>query len=226
VGYGPAPHQPSYGPPAAVPPPYVQQPGWRPHPVPPPKQNKVGKWIGLSVAAVAVLMWVGSCASVLKGLGDSSDNSSNSSDSSSGSGSASAKALPDPKPVTYKGINIPDGYYVQFADSPPKPLNDDDGFYSGDLSYYDRDLRSGNDRIVLLNNAQQGSLKTCREETRYAESVSLSQLSKGSQFCVHTGSGHIALVTFRGTASENDPSDYVSLDFTIWRNAEEPSSQG
>ncbi|MEU2287593.1 serine/threonine-protein kinase [Streptomyces sp. NPDC013178] len=231
--YGPAgpppqpqpPFPPSYGPPTAPRPPFVQQPGWRPHPVPPPKQNKVGKWIAVTAGVVMGLFWLGSCASLIKGLGDNADGSSTSG-SGGTSSSASAKPLPDPKPVSYKGINIPDGYYVQFADSPPKPRDDDDGFYSGDLSYYDGDLRSGNDKIVLLNNAQQGSLKTCRDETRYAESVSLSQLSKGSQFCVHTSSGHIALVTFRGTASENDPSDYVSLDFTIWRNAEEPSGQG
>ncbi|GKQ34225.1 serine/threonine-protein kinase [Streptomyces sp. A012304] len=225
VGYGPAVHhQPSYGPPAApAPPAFGRQPGWRPLPVPP-KRNNVGKWIGIGIAAVMGLFWLSSCASVLKGLGDSSDGSSGS--SGSASGSASAKPLPDPKPVSYRGINIPDGYYVQFADSPPRPKDDEGNFYSSDLSHYDDELRSGNDRIVLLNNAQQGSLKTCREETRYAESVSLSQLSKGSQFCVHTGSGHIALVTYRGSAPESDPSDYVSLDLTIWRNAEDPDAEG
>jgi hypothetical protein len=40
---------------------------------------------------------------------------------------------------------------------------------------------------------------------------------------VHTTSGHIALITFKGTAPKGDPSDYVSVDLTIWRNAEEPS---
>ncbi|MFI6033051.1 serine/threonine-protein kinase [Streptomyces sp. NPDC051315] len=219
--------QPSYGPPAptAPRPPFVQQPAWRPHPLPPPKQNKAGKWIGITVGVVAGLFWLGSCASFIQGLDDSSDSSS-SSGGSDGTGSSSAEPLPDPKPVTYQGVNIPDGYYVQFADSPPKPLNDDVDIYYSDLYYYDDALRSSDDKIVLLNNAQQGSLQTCREETRYAESVSLSQLSKGSQFCVHTGSGHIALVTFRGTAPQSDPSDYVSLDLTIWRNAEEPSSAG
>ncbi|MFF8968372.1 serine/threonine-protein kinase [Streptomyces sp. NPDC014995] len=218
------PFQPSYGPPTVPRPPFVQQPGWRPHPVQPPKQNKVGKWIGVTVGVVMGLFWLGSCASFIRGLDDSSAGSANA--AGGGSGSASAEPLPDPKPVSYQGINIPDGYYVQFADSPPKPLNDDVDIYYSDLYYYDDQLRSSDDKIVLLNNAQQGSLKTCREETRYAESVSLSQLSKGSQFCVHTGSGHIALVTFRGTAAQSDPSDYVSLDLTIWRNAEDPSSEG
>ncbi|MEV6176254.1 serine/threonine-protein kinase [Streptomyces sp. NPDC052015] len=232
--------QQAYGPPTAPRPPFVQQPAWRPQPLPPPKQNKVGKWIGISVGVVMGLIWLSSCASFLKDLGDSSDGSRNSSSSTGGggsSGSTSPEPLPDPTPVTYTGINIPESYYVRFADSPPKPVEASDGSsprYEGDsdLYYYDaggwdndRLLGSYGEKVVLLNNAQKGSLATCRSETRYTKEVQLSQLSKGSQMCVHTSSGHIALVTFRGSAPENDPSDYVSVDITVWRNAEEPSTQ-
>ncbi|BBC36761.1 hypothetical protein SGFS_080550 [Streptomyces graminofaciens] len=204
--------------------PYPQPPHtWhrhpQPHPLPVKPRRTAGSWVGIGIAVVVGLFWLGSCASVLKSIGDSDDSANG----SGGSSSTSTKPLPDPKPVTYKGINIPAEYYVQFEDSPPKPQDDDTSIYYSDLYYSDDALRSGNDKIVLLNNAQQGSLKTCREETRYAETVSLSQLSKGSQLCVHTGSGHIALVTYRGTAPEGDPSDYVSVDLTIWRNAEEAS---
>ncbi|MFH8799792.1 serine/threonine-protein kinase [Streptomyces sp. NPDC017936] len=209
---------PAYGPPAAPRPPFGRQPAWRPQPLPPPKPNKAGKWIGICAGVVAGLFWLGSCASFLQDLGDSSDRSTVTGADES---PASARPLPDPTPVGYRGINIPDGYLVRFADSPPKPLDYDDGsVFSGDLYYYEDRLGSFDDRIVLLNNAQQGTLKTCREETRYAESVSLSQLSKGARLCVHS-SGHIALVTFRGSAAATDPSDYVSVDLTIWRNAEE-----
>ncbi|MFF8189926.1 serine/threonine-protein kinase [Streptomyces bobili] len=230
-----APYQPSYGPPTYGPPtvpqppfPHQQhahpQPAWRP--LPPPKKNQAGKWIGISIAAVMGLSWLGGCASFIKELGDSSDASATSGGTG---GSASARPLPDPQPVTYKGINIPKDYYIRFADSPPKPIEDNSSYDNedADLYYYDvyeDALSSQGDKIVLLNNAQQGSLKTCREETRYAERVSLSQLSKGSQLCVHTTSGHIALVTFRGTAAESDPSNYVSVDLTLWRNAEDPSA--
>ncbi|MFF3844206.1 serine/threonine-protein kinase [Streptomyces sp. NPDC002328] len=228
AGFGPAPHpQPhplSYGPPAMAPPPYARQP----HPLPLPPKNRAGKWIAVTAGVVMGLFWLGSCASALMDLGDTADTSSTSGDSgrSDSADTGSSRPLPDPRPVTHKGINIPDGYYVQFADSPPKPRSGDAPLSGSDLYYSDDELRSGGKKIVLLNNAQQGSLKTCRAETRYAEGVSLSQLSKGTQLCVHTGSGHIALVTFRGGAPEGDPSDYVAVDLTLWLDAEESDAEG
>ncbi|MFI0086094.1 serine/threonine-protein kinase [Streptomyces bobili] len=231
-----APYQPSYGPPTMPQPPFSHQQhahpqpaAWRPLPLPP-KRNQAGKWIGISIAAVVGLSWLGGCASFIKELGDASDTSTTSGGTSGGTGSSgSARPLPDPQPVTYKGINIPKDYYIRFADSPPKPIEDNSSYDNedADLFYYDvyeDALSSQGDKIVLLNNSQQGSLKTCREETRYAERVSLSQLSRGSQLCVHTTSGHIALVTFKGSAPESDPSNYVSVDLTLWRNAEDPST--
>lgn len=231
-----APYQPSYGPPTMPQPPFPHQQhahpqpaAWRPLPLPP-KRNQAGKWIGISIAAVVGLSWLGGCASFIKELGDASDTSTTSGGTSGGTGSSgSARPLPDPQPVTYKGINIPKDYYIRFADSPPKPIEDNSSYDNedADLFYYDvyeDALSSQGDKIVLLNNSQQGSLKTCREETRYAERVSLSQLSRGSQLCVHTTSGHIALVTFKGSAPESDPSNYVSVDLTLWRNAEDPST--
>ncbi|HSX99604.1 MAG TPA: serine/threonine protein kinase, partial [Streptomyces sp.] len=62
-------------------------------------------------------------------------------------------------------------------------------------------------------------------ETRYTDSVKLGQVSKGSQMCVRTNSGHMGLVTFQGAAASGDPSDYVSVDLTVWRNAEEPTTE-
>ncbi|MFM9589657.1 serine/threonine-protein kinase [Streptomyces scabiei] len=220
----PGPHTVPIGHPAPHPqPPHVWHLQAQPRPLPVKPRRSAGSWIGIGVAVVFGLFWLGSCASVLKNIGNSDDSANGS--SGSGSNPARAKPLPDPKPVTYKGVDIPDGYLVQFADSPPKPVDGTNGsVWSGDLYYYEDKMGSGGDKIVLLNNAQEGSLKTCREETRYAEEVTLSQLSRGSQMCVHTSSGHISLVTFKGTAPAGDPSDFVSVDLTIWRNAEEPSS--
>jgi serine/threonine protein kinase len=209
--------------------PHLQQPHtWHPHPRPlqPPK-NTVGKWLGIGVGTLSALMTLGGCFAFLSSFEGSSDDSTNGSGDTS---SVSAKPLPDPKPVSYKGINIPLDYYIRFADSPPKPIHDYTPYNNGDADFYYDSLNgnrvaSQSDTIVLLNNAQQGSLKTCRAETRYADDISLSQLSEGTQLCVHS-SGHIALVTFRGTAPENDPSDYIAVDLTIWRNAEEPDSAG
>ncbi|MFE6779000.1 serine/threonine-protein kinase [Streptomyces sp. NPDC057702] len=130
--------------------------------------------------------------------------------------------VPDPKPVTYKGINLSDGYHLFFASDPIQP---EQGSSDNDLTYNnsfgDRQLStSSNDsKLVLLNNAQEGSLDTCRNETRFATTINFAQLSKGSRICVRTGSGHIGLVTFNGLAPQTDPSDYVKLDVTVWRNA-------
>lgn len=33
--------------------------------------------------------------------------------------------------------------------------------------------------------------------------------------------GHIAVVTYRGKAGPDDPSRYITIDLTVWRNAEE-----
>ncbi|GHH83400.1 hypothetical protein [Streptomyces capitiformicae] len=119
---------------------------------------------------------------------------------------------------------------MRFTDSPPKPLSTFDSVdgTGGDL-YYVNDLSGtrivlGGNKLVLLNTTQQGSLDTCLNETRYALSVSLDQVSRGSQPCVHTARGHMGLVTIQGAASANDPSDYITVDITVWRNAEEPSS--
>lgn len=54
--------------------------------------------------------------------------------------------------------------------------------------------------------------------------MSLDQVSRGSQLCVHTATGHMGLVTIPGAATANDPSEYITVDITVWRNAEEPSS--
>ncbi|MBD9701562.1 serine/threonine protein kinase [Streptomyces sp. ID01-12c] len=231
--------------------PYPQPGGWqqpyppghghpqgppRPLPVPPPPRSNVGKWIGIGVAAVFGLGLLGSCASLVKGLTDSSSGSSSQSSggstggASAGSGGDSAsKPRSDPKPVTFKGVNIPADYYVRFADSPPKPDGSGDAPYRDDADlYYTTDMITGkhvgssSDKVVLLNNSQKGSLETCRSETRYTEEVTLGQLAQGTQLCVRTNSGHIGLVIFQGAAPSGDPSDYISVDITVWRNAEEP----
>ncbi|WP_433547826.1 serine/threonine-protein kinase [Streptomyces sp. CA-294286] len=211
--------------------PYPMQPqaSWAP---PPPKKKMSGGVVALIVVA-AVLLPVGGCAAYLVSLTDNltDDSKRDRSSSSAGStGGASGKPRPDPKPVTYKGVNLTNDYYVRFSDSPPRPIHSGDAAYEADSDFYywsdERYLGSRSKKISLLNNSQQGSLRTCRDETRFTERLTLSQVSPGSQICVHTKAGHIALVTYRGRSSASDPSDYVTLDLTLWRNAEEPASSG
>ncbi|MFI1070314.1 serine/threonine-protein kinase [Streptomyces puniciscabiei] len=225
-------------PPAAAPP--APWPGAQPQP-------RRGSRAGVIAAVVAAALAVGVGGGVYLSKADSDTKRGGTSTSAKGSGehsgpgsatgSTGPSTRPDPKPVTFKGINIPKGYWVRFADSPPKPLHDENGSNArfGDSAdfYYDDDafvsddqtsvVGSNSKKVVLLNNAEKGSLATCRAETRYAEDIHLSQLSTGSQICVHTVSGHIAVVTYKGAAPHNGPSDYISVDITVWRNAEQPS---
>ena len=227
-GHGPGPVHPTYPTQAhpphslhAAPYPTQPQPGWAPQP--PPKKRMSGGAIALIVIA-AVLLPIGGCAALIANL-PTDTRSDKPGPTASGKGGT---PRPDPKPVTYRGINLPNDYYVRFADSPLKPIHSGDAAYEDDSDFYywsnDRYLGSSSKQVVLLNNSQKGSLATCRAETRFTERVTLGQAGPGSQFCVHTQSGHIALVTLRGRSGSADPSDYVTLDFTLWRNAEEPDS--
>ncbi|WWQ62461.1 hypothetical protein V2W30_03160 [Streptomyces sp. Q6] len=187
---------------------------------------------GAVVGVFAVLAVIGALAPE----GDSGDSRSGSGGSSSSGGTGgTAKGsngkLPDPKPASYQGIDLTEDYYLKLGDSPPKPLDGGDTgaqYMGGDLYYYDngsatddRKIGTDNGKLVLLNNAQEGSLKTCRTETRYTEEINLDQLTAGSQICVRSDAGHIAVVTYRGKSGAGDPSRYVTVDVTVWRNAEE-----
>ncbi|WP_411055401.1 protein kinase domain-containing protein [Streptomyces sp. E11-3] len=92
--------------------------------------------------------------------------------------------VPDPDPVKTSGIDLTGGYHVSFTDDPVKP--DDSDETAKDLQYniaYVGERFSSGDgsKMVLLNNAQKGSLEVCRSDTRYASDITLDRLSKGSQ---------------------------------------------
>ena len=75
---------------------------------------------------------------------------------------------------------------------------------------------------MKLNPGEQGSLDTCRNETRFTESILTKQLTKGAQNCLTTDYGHVALITFKGFAPKSDPSSYMTVDVRVWRNAVQP----
>ncbi|CAM5369065.1 hypothetical protein GCM10010329_15870 [Streptomyces spiroverticillatus] len=195
---------------------------------PPPKKRMNGGVVALIVLGALGVVGLGGCAALFAAIPALSEKND-----SAGSASGDARGgtpRPDPKPVTYQGVHLTNDYYIRFADSPPKPIHSGDAAYEDDADFYywsnERYLGSNGEKVSLLNNSQKGSLKTCREETRFTERVTLGQVSKGSQLCVHTPSGHIALVTYRGRSGGSEPADYVTLDLTVWRNAEEPSGSG
>ncbi|MBO8196496.1 serine/threonine protein kinase, partial [Streptomyces oryzae] len=202
-------------------------PGY-PRPLPPRKKWDRGKTMAAVVVGGLVLFWGGLYA-IGSNVGSGSDTSSG---GSRGEGN-DPKPKPHPKPVTYKSIDLPDGYFVAMADDPLKPRDLDDSSTGtpSELTYLNTmvdgatlGIDEPNGKLVLLNNSQKGSLKTCRGATQFTGDVKISQLSPGSQLCVRTSSGHLALVTYRGHSPQGDPSDYVKLDVRVWRNAIEATN--
>lgn len=130
------------------------------------------------------------------------------------------EALPDPEPVDFKDIDLTAGYHLTLADEDVRPQKGEDGAYeiSYDTGGY-LDAESDGGTLVLLDPGQQGSLEACRAETRFTETIYVDKLSKGRQVCVTTGTGHMGLVTIQGFSPEESPSDYMSLDLTVWRHA-------
>ncbi|WP_354596301.1 protein kinase [Streptomyces sp. JL1001] len=213
-----------------------QQPGWgRPGFQPAgPRPKRTGLIVGASVfAALIVLGLIGKLVpddSDKTGKGDRATSSSDGGSSGSGSGDKARQEPVDPRPVSYKGIDVTANYALKLADHPPRPVEDEDSGVSygkGDFYFYRDDLfgdervGSANGKLVVLKNSQKGSLEVCRQETRFTEKIELEQLTSGSQICVLSKAGHIGVVTYRGKSGPNDPSRYITIDVTVWRNAEE-----
>ncbi|MFT2019512.1 serine/threonine-protein kinase [Streptomyces sp. 796.1] len=132
-----------------------------------------------------------------------------------------------PKGVDYDDISLPDGYHLTLASDRLRP--DDSADTADDLRYANPgapgsgggSVRSGDGgKLVLLRADEYGSATSCRDTTRFTSEIGLGQLAAGSRFCVLAASGDVALVTYRGAAPQGDPSDYISLDVTVWRAAE------
>ncbi|WP_027759180.1 serine/threonine-protein kinase [Streptomyces sp. AA1529] len=203
--YGPGPYGPvPYGP-------------AHPRPLPPRRRWDRGKTIAAVVVGGMVLFW----GAVFSVGSDKSDR-----EGSGGSEAKGGAAKRAPKPQTYKGLNLPDGYFLAMGDDPLKPRDLDDGGIPSELTYLNTTIDGANlgiddpnGKLALLDKSQKGSLETCRAETRFTDDVALKRLVPGSRLCLQTTSGHIALVTYRGHAPQGDPSDYVKLDVTVWRDA-------
>ncbi|MGW4839150.1 protein kinase domain-containing protein [Streptomyces globisporus] len=216
--------------------PGFQHPGWGSSGFQPaaPRRKRPGLVVGASIfGALVVLGVIGSLLPDdpdASGKGDRATSSANG--GSSGSGSADkARGKPvDPRPVSYQGIDVTANYALKLADHPPRPVEDEDSGVSygkGDFYFYrdelfgDERVGSANGKLVVLKISQKGSLAVCRQETRFTEKIELEQLTSGSQICVLSRAGHIAVVTYRGKSGADDPSRYITIDLTVWRNAEE-----
>jgi hypothetical protein len=213
----------------------------------PPKKKK-NRFRNLAIAVLVTLV-VGGAAGAGAFLALSDGDDKDKTDQSQGKGEASADStpkqqtpsggdatpggggdgldtapgdtVPAPDPKTYTGLDIVDNYHIFLDHDPIKPIDDDsnaDFEYESGLSR----VETENARMILLRSGQVGDLDTCRNDTRYTRTIELGLLSKGSQICVLTDSGHVGLVTYQGKSSDNDASRFITVDVTVWRNAMDP----
>ncbi|MEV7729018.1 serine/threonine-protein kinase [Streptomyces sp. NPDC087917] len=204
-----------------------------PAPAPPAPKRKGLVVAGAVVGAVVAVALVYSL--LPDGSGGGGDAKGRESASPTGSASPGKGGKPvDPQPATYEGIDLTANYHLMLADNPPRPI---DGAKSGGVLYAHGDVYyyfdslfgtekfgTANGNMVLLNNAQKGSLETCRQETRYTKQIAFDQLTDGQQICVLSDTGHIAVVTYRGKSGASDAGKYITVDLTVWRNADQPKS--
>ncbi|WP_405443014.1 serine/threonine-protein kinase [Streptomyces avidinii] len=213
--------QPTYAPGHNTPPPFHTQ-GFVPGPPTPPRPKRTGLIVvGAIAAAVIGLAVIGSLLP---------DGSKKGGDDSASSGGSASQKRPDPQPVSYQGIEVPQNHQLMFADNPPRPAEEPTGagvlyghadlFYYRDTLFGDEKFGTTNGKLVLLNNSEKGSLETCRAVTRFTEKVGLDQLTDGSQVCVLSKAGHITLATFRGKSGAKKETNFITVDLTVWRNAE------
>ncbi|MGP3932286.1 hypothetical protein [Nonomuraea sp. KM88] len=127
----------------------------------------------------------------------------------------------DPPPIyRQKGINLSKGYTISFSDRPIRPNQENgtmgmrhDGYVS---------VRGGR-QVVLLKPGQPREYRTCRDDTRYYQHVTIpgipgSKLPEGAALCVtDTDSGLITLVKVTGWSDSDEDADYMTLDITVWQ---------
>ncbi|MEU5834877.1 serine/threonine-protein kinase [Streptomyces diacarni] len=217
AGFGGPPPTVGYGPPGPVGP--YGAPG-PPRPLPPRRKSNAFKIVAVSLV-VGSLIVVGGCSMLVELVRGAS--------SAAGNGPASPderKPKAHPEPAAYKDIELPNKYFLAMSDDPLEPRELGEGGETSELTYLNVStdgpslgIDRPNGKLSLLKNSQKGSLATCRNETRFTDDVRLNRLAPGAQLCLRTSSGHVGLVTYRGHSPEGDPSDYVKLDVTVWRDA-------
>ncbi|MEU0162369.1 hypothetical protein ABZ154_27055 [Streptomyces sp. NPDC006261] len=116
----------------------------------------------------------------------------------------------------YKSIDLTARYHLTLADSTDSPRLGSDGDFA--YSSVSSVVRT-NGSMVLLNPGQEGDLQTCRSETRFSTELALDRLVRGTQICVRTENGHLALIVVRALPAADAAADYMTLDVTVWRNA-------
>jgi tRNA A-37 threonylcarbamoyl transferase component Bud32 len=203
------------------------QPYGQPYPVRPPKKSKAPYVLAAVVAVVALAVVVPLAVNAGGGSGSGTDASkgggsphTTSSTGGTSAGGTVTHAATAPKPEQHPGVQLADGYHLEFADPElqPKDNNFDDFYYScaniGGCTF-----GAYTTHLVLLDPSEKGSLDTCRKDTRFTDVVQQPRLSPGSQICARTTTGIVALLTYKGASPDSSASRYATFDVTLWRNA-------
>ncbi|MGW1553235.1 serine/threonine-protein kinase [Streptomyces sp. NPDC002346] len=126
-----------------------------------------------------------------------------------------------PASATYSGIRMTASHDLYLADTPVRSKADS-GSADEDLTYavYSSGAvlapgTTSGSSLALLPVGRQGSLVACKAATGYKSYIWVKDLTVGQHMCVISGTGHVGLVTYRGSSGTT----YANLDVTVWRNA-------
>ncbi|MFC9247721.1 protein kinase [Streptomyces sp. NPDC057136] len=141
-----------------------------------------------------------------------------------------ATAPAQPVPVGYSGLRMTASHDLYLGDSPVGPKADT-GSSDEDLTYavYSSGAvvapgSTSRSQLTRLAPRAAGTLDSCLAQTGSEKYVWVRDLAVGDRLCVISGTGHVGLVTFRGTAPSPDATDYITVDVRVWRNAVDPVS--
>ncbi|MEV2229254.1 protein kinase [Streptomyces phaeochromogenes] len=126
-----------------------------------------------------------------------------------------------PAPVTYSGIRMTASHDLYLADTPVRSKADS-GSSDEDLTYavYSSGAvlapgTTSGSSLALLPTGRAGSVEACKGATGYKSYIWIKDLTAGQQMCVISGTGHVGLVTYRGSSGTT----YATLDVKVWRDA-------
>ncbi|MGW1884744.1 serine/threonine-protein kinase [Streptomyces sp. NPDC001970] len=139
-----------------------------------------------------------------------------------------ATAAPQPTAVTYPGIRMTAEHDLYLDDRPVRSKADT-GTSTEDFTYavYSSGavVASGStsqSQLTRLAPRAPGTLDSCLAQTGSEKYVWVRDLAVGDRLCLTGGTGHVGLITFRGTAPSPDTTDHITVDVKLWRNAVDP----
>ncbi|MFD7321718.1 protein kinase [Streptomyces sp. NPDC059875] len=146
----------------------------------------------------------------------------------SASAKPSASTAPQPPSTTYGGIRMTAKHDLFLADRPVRSRADS-GSYDEDLTYavYSSGAvvapgSTSRSQLTRLAPRAAGTLDSCLAQTGSEKYVWVKDLAVGDRLCLISGTGHVGLISFRGTAPSPDTTDYITVDVKVWRNAVSP----